>query len=568
MRVVKRWWISPSATTANLEVATRLLNQALPFRAKENRADTERRSAWRRQQSSFTAQQQGLGPLHSKYFELVTKKDIVPDASQLQALMVLEKLRQEIVASTPTLASAVTKQNEQTESSSWLNPMFGNSTSVKTDASKYPPSSNNIRGVYMYGGVGCGKTFLMNLFADSLQASPEWRPYLRSVHYHEFMLSVHEGMHQARQSQANNGALLETVISNISLQTKLLCLDEFQVTDIADAMILKQLFTGLWQQGLILVATSNRAPSQLYHNGLQRQLFLPFIQVLEQERYCQIVRLKSSSDSHMDYRLFQKRRVNATDSEENISWARDQTTNQETEPKSAIVALPATNKNQLYFMGKAGYREYDNLFHQLTSGSTVAATSLAAGLSQTSGRRIVVPRACLDRGIARFTFEELCQKAVGAMDYIVIASSFHTVFLDHVPLLTVNEINWIRRFITLIDTMYEHNVKLVVHTSSPTHAVTQIFASATPRASGDTNLKDSHDEAFAFDRTVSRLEEMSGASYLQRKWRLHPRHDSKSLPDSSSASLLLEARHNRIPWVPSLGDDPSQNAAKSKGNRP
>lgn len=243
----------------------------------------------------------------------------------------------------------------------------------------------------------------MNLFYDSLVDGP-WAKEKQKVHFHKFMLQVHQEMHMARKASNSkeSDAILPAVIEKTVQQGRLLCLDEFQVTDVADALILQRLFTGLWENGCVVVATSNRPPDDLYLNGLQRDRFLPFIDLIKKR--CEIV---SMWDSDIDYRLIQKM-------------------------QSGTVPV--------FFAGKESRKEFDDLFYDLVGAKSVQPTAL-----QTQGRKVKIPLASVSGGIARFSFEDLCQKALGAADYLVIGHHFHTVFVENIPILTLNELNWVRR---------------------------------------------------------------------------------------------------------------------------
>ena len=278
------------------------------------------------------------------------------------------------------------------------------------------------------------------------------------------MLSkVHKQMHAAKMVEGVQGDVLPRVIEKILDDGALIAFDEFQVTDVADALILRRLFTGLIDQGAIIVATSNRPPRDLYLNGLQRDRFLPFIDLLEEK-----TKVVSMWESDTDYRLIQG----------------------------------ASAAKGVYFVGEESRSDFEDVFHTLTKGETVAPTSLS-----TQGRRVQVPLASLEVGCAKFHFDDLCKKALGAADYICIGETFHTVFVHGVPRLTLNDLNVLRRLITFIDCMYEAHVKLILQLETR------------PKEIFEVDLNNDHqDEAFSFDRTRSRLDEMGSKEYLKKRW--------------------------------------------------
>lgn len=324
-----------------------------------------------------------------------------------------------------------------------------------------------VRGLYVWGSVGRGKTMLMDLF---MEAAPI--EHKRRAHFHDFMADVHDRIFRFRQrvkeGQEKDTDPIPRVAADLAAEARLLCFDEFTVTDIADAMILGRLFSALFGLGVILVATSNVVPERLYEGGLNRALFLPFIALL-QERM-DVVELASRTD----YRL------------EKLSGADVYHTPNDARARSAL----------------------DEAFRRL------ADTAMPAPVDHDiKGHRLHVPLAA--GGVARFTFADLCSKALGAADYLYIARHYHTIVLDDIPVLSAERRNEAKRFITLIDALYDRHVKLV--------------ASAEADATGLYLAEDGR-EAFEFDRTVSRLIEMRSEDYLALP---HGRGDSLASGDST-----------------------------------
>lgn len=304
-----------------------------------------------------------------------------------------------------------------------------------------PPA---VRGVYIHGAVGRGKSMLMDLFYDEVAFKPK-----RRSHFHEFMAETHERLAVARKTASGDPVL--QVASEIAAGAGLICFDELHVTDIADAMILGRLFKVLFASGVTFVATSNARPDELYKNGLNRQLFLPFIDLIEDNM--DVVELKSAKDFRLD-KLYGR---------------------------------------QLYFapLGAAATAELDAHWDRLTGHDAGAATEL-----EVKGRRLPVPRAAM--GVARFHFADLCERPLGAADYLQIAHAFHTIIIDGIPVLGPHRRDVARRFINLIDTLYDNRVCLIAS------------AEAEPVA-----LYPKGDGAELFQRTVSRLTEMRSEAYLE-----------------------------------------------------
>jgi cell division protein ZapE len=323
----------------------------------------------------------------------------------------------------------------------------------------------DIHGLYIWGSVGRGKTMLMDLFFACVPAQRKKR-----VHFHDFMMDVHGRIHlwrqQLKEGKVKNSDPIQPVAEAIAEEGWVLCFDEFAVNDIADAMILGRLFTALWAKGVIIVATSNVDPSDLYAGGLNRALFLPFIKDLQQRM--DILKL----DARTDYRL------------EKLAGA-------------PVYYVPADSRAD---------QAMDEAWRRLTGGAEVKRSQISV-----RDRKVDVPAAA--QGVARFDFADLCDKPLGAYDYLVIAKEFHTVLFDNIPQLTYARRNEAKRFITLIDILYEYHVKLVASAETEPH----LLYSATEGR-----------ELFEFDRTVSRLIEMRSESYLAAP---HGRIDGESKGD-------------------------------------
>jgi cell division protein ZapE len=306
------------------------------------------------------------------------------------------------------------------------------------------------KGLYLYGSVGRGKTMLMDLMLEAAPISHKKR-----VHFQNFMADVHDRIHAYRQ-RVKAGEVRDTdpippVAAAIAEETHLLCLDECAVTDIADAMILARLFEALFAHGLVLVTTSNLPPERLYEGGLNRALFLPFLALLQ--THVETVEV----DAKTDYRL------------EKASTERVYYTPADAAAKQAL----------------------DQRFRALLQGHTPAPASLIV-----KARTLTIPQAGL--GIARFAYADLCKAALGNLDFLAIAKAYHTLMIDNIPIIDPDNRNEAKRFIALIDALYDQSVKLYASASAPPEALYQA-------ASGR--------EAFEFARAASRLIEMQSEAY-------------------------------------------------------
>src|SRR5271166_2248795 len=307
------------------------------------------------------------------------------------------------------------------------------------------------RGLYVYGAVGRGKTMLMDIFFDAVEVAAK-----RRAHFHGFMADVHARLHRWRQARKKGEVTGEDpiapVAAELAREASLLCFDEFAVRDIADAMILARLFTALFEASVVVVATSNVAPDDLYKDGLNRALFLPFIALLHKR--LDVVEL----DARTDYRL-------------------------EKLVRAPVYYAPLSPKAD---------EALDTAFFALT------------GVRQGQPAQIELLGRCLDvpqavGGVARFDFDSLCRRPLGSSDYLEVAERFHTVFIDRIPILAAAERNEAKRFIILVDALYDMRVKLIASAAAEPEA---LFA-------GEEGA-----EAFEFARTASRLFEMRSADYL------------------------------------------------------
>jgi cell division protein ZapE len=301
------------------------------------------------------------------------------------------------------------------------------------------------QGLYIYGDVGRGKSLLMDLFFAGAPVAAK-----RRVHFHAFMLEVHARIHAWRQQAENGGDPIAPLAEAIAEESWLLCFDEFHVANVADAMILGRLFTALFDAGVVVVTTSNAAPQELYLGGLQRERFLPFIDLLLQR--LDVLHLAAAKD----YRLARMQGMQ-------------------------VLHTP---------LGPVARDALDAAFAGLTEGAEVAAETLSL-----QGRTLTVPRAA--RGVARFDFDALCGQPLGAADYLALAAQFHTLVLDDVPLLTPQRRNETKRLITLVDALYEHRTNLIMSAAA---------------AADELCVAGRH--AAEFRRTASRLIEMQAADYI------------------------------------------------------
>ena len=372
-----------------------------------------------------------------QYRDLLSQGKLKPDSAQALAV---EKLA--------SLAKALTTYLPEQGEQGWLSRFGFGSRSPR--ALQWRPGdaegdSVAKQGLYIFGDVGRGKSMLMDLFYAAVPVEKK-----RRVHFHAFMQEVHQSIFAwQRDSDASRESVIPDIAAEISQKNWLLCFDELQVTDIADAMILGRLFKALFELGVVIVTTSNRAPDDLYKDGLQRERFLPFIKEITQR--LDLLELNSTRD----YRLGRKKGM------------------------------------QVFFAPLEGARaKLDDAFAKLTGGKQGKPETMTV-----LGRKWSVPAAA--DGVARFSFAELCGSAFGPADYLALATHYHTLLLDEIPTLSPANRDSAKRFVTLVDALYEHKVCFLCSAEAPP----------------DT-LYPTGDGSFEFHRTVSRLMEMQSSDYL------------------------------------------------------
>ena len=388
-----------------------------------------------------------LATFHAHYKALVASGAIEADPAQMRAVDAFAALEERLSGYKP-----IKKQG-----------LFGR---LFADKDEPPP-----RGLYVHGEVGRGKTMLMDLF---FQQSPV--THKRRAHFHEFMAEVHERVYAYRQNIARgeiaDADVMALTAKAIFEEAWLLCFDEFHVTDIADAMILGRLFAKLFDLGTVVVATSNVTPGDLYKGGLNRALFLPFIDQITD--HMDVMRL----DARTDFRL------------EKLQGAKTWLVPSDAEAEFAL------NRAWGRITGRAPCKPRDIAI---------------------KGRKLHVP--CSAHGVARFSFADICEKPLAASDYLRLAHDYHTILVDRIPVMDYGDRNAAKRFISLIDTLYDNGVKLIA--SAEADPISLYVATEGV-------------EANEFKRTSSRLIEMSSESYLALP---HGRKDSSA---SGSTTGLVE----------------------------
>ncbi|XP_074579149.1 LOW QUALITY PROTEIN: uncharacterized protein LOC141835680 [Curcuma longa] len=451
-------FVNPSACHPNGTIYGREVNNDLTYSMQFSRALCSTPEKFSIRDFSNVG---GVGPL-LEYEKRIAMGELVGgDSFQIESLRALQRLYEELVEHEDDCQLDRYMSSKKAGRSRWL-------WSRLMPRSNYSP----IKGLYLYGGVGTGKTMLMDLFYNQLPSN--WRK--KRMHFHDFMLSVH------RRLQMHKGVAdpLEVVAGEISDESILLCLDEFMVTDVADALILNRLFQHLFSNAMVLVSSSNRAPDSLYEGGLQRDLFLPFIDILKER--CVIREISSSTD----YRK-----------------------------------LGSVEKGY-YFIEKKPTGLLKEMFNQLMGPEKPCPQVVEVVM----GRKLQIPLGA--NGYAYFTFEDLCDRPLGAADYLGLFKQFHTLALEGVPKFGIHSRTAAYRFVTLVDVMYENKaVLLCTAEASPVELFEKIVtvtdaqkisprSSSRSQRSDDIDLCVDNELGFTKERTISRLTEMNSKEYLEQ----------------------------------------------------
>ncbi|WWC90416.1 uncharacterized protein L201_005351 [Kwoniella dendrophila CBS 6074] len=429
----------------------------------------------------------------TRYTHLVQDNVLRADPSQKEIIGYLQRLWNDLEHYDPGPIPDEIKES----SAGFFSRLFGSSSSSSTPGSSSISIDQVPKGLYLYGSVGTGKTMLMDLFHSTLPKALIQKYGSTRIHFHSFMLDVLQRQHEVTLKYQKQGLqkkdAMPEVARSLAKEGRILCFDEFQVTDIVTAMILRQLLERLMAYGVVCVMTSNRHPDELYINGIQRQSFIPAIELIK-ERF-EVVDL----DSGTDYRKIPR-------------------------------AL-----SKVYFspLDESVQKEMSKLFESLTSTDPISTEITYNKSLPLWGRNLNVPES--SGSIAKFEFQDLCNKPLSAADYLEVTSRFATVFIENVPKLGLSERDQARRFITFIDACYENKTKIFISSEVP---IFQVFSDKhgvsaaedehmnevmkelglSSNEIGASSLFSGDEELFAFARCVSRLSQMGTKEWSENTW--------------------------------------------------
>lgn len=391
--------------------------------------------------------------LPSQIYEYVSrKKGITHDEHQAQVVKELDKLVLSLEQYTRPSNNTAPTSSTGGGLAGMFGSFFGREKKQEQTDELVVIDPSIPKSLYLWGEPGCGKTFLMDL---AFRCAPQG--VKKRTHFNSFMLNIHKRIFEWNKTKGANssGDPIPMLTQQLISEAHLLCFDEFQVTDVADAMILRRLFSELFKLGMVVIATSNRPPSDLYKNGIQRELFIPFIHLIQ--RQCKVVHLHSG----VDYRTL------------------------------------GTYLENTYFCPA---EKQKSLMEKAWDAVVQGVPPTPANIEVEFGRTMIVKRQT--DGVAWFTFDELCKKNLGPADYMAICANYHTVFIEGIPVLTAADLNSINRLIKLIDELYQGRIRVVISADAPP---TKLF-----------KMGGAYEEVFAFDRCVSRLVEMQSKQYMDQ----------------------------------------------------